>query len=157
MVPASATLVGTNSSNQIIAQTGTITNNTSGNAATASALAATPSQCSAGQYATGVTASGAANCTALPIVKGGTVAGCSTGSSSYDVCNVTVSFGSSFADTAYAVSCSAIDSNVIGGGSSDALTVTPLAKSVASVLVAVQTQRSNTASPTEVDCTAVHP
>jgi hypothetical protein len=36
--------------------------NTSGNAATASALAATPAQCSAGQYATGITAAGAANC-----------------------------------------------------------------------------------------------
>jgi hypothetical protein len=36
--------------------------NTSGNAATATALAAAPAQCPAGQYSVGVTASGVANC-----------------------------------------------------------------------------------------------
>jgi hypothetical protein len=35
---------------------------TTGNAATATALAATPAQCTSGQYATGITAPGAANC-----------------------------------------------------------------------------------------------
>lgn len=39
-----------------------ITSNTSGNAATATALAALPAQCTSGQYSTGVAASGAANC-----------------------------------------------------------------------------------------------
>jgi hypothetical protein len=39
-----------------------LTSSTSGNAATATALASTPSQCSAGQYSTGVTAAGTANC-----------------------------------------------------------------------------------------------
>lgn len=39
-----------------------ITANTSGNAATATALTATPSQCSSGNYSTGVTANGTANC-----------------------------------------------------------------------------------------------
>jgi hypothetical protein len=37
-VPASATLVGTNGSSQIVSQTGTIANNTSGNAATVSSI-----------------------------------------------------------------------------------------------------------------------
>lgn len=45
---------------------GPITNSTSGNAATATALAATPSQCTGGQFATGVQASGNANCATLP-------------------------------------------------------------------------------------------
>jgi len=40
----------------------TITANTSGNAGTATALAGTPSQCTAGQFATGITAAGNANC-----------------------------------------------------------------------------------------------
>ena len=40
----------------------TLTAPTTGNAATATALAATPSQCPTGYYATGITASGAANC-----------------------------------------------------------------------------------------------
>jgi hypothetical protein len=39
-----------------------LTASTSGNAATATALAATPSQCPTGYYAAGITASGAANC-----------------------------------------------------------------------------------------------
>ena len=39
-----------------------ITSNTSGNAATATALAAVPSQCSGGQFTTGITAAGNANC-----------------------------------------------------------------------------------------------
>jgi hypothetical protein len=39
-----------------------ITSSTSGNAATATALASTPNQCAGGQYATGVAASGNANC-----------------------------------------------------------------------------------------------
>lgn len=38
------------------------TANTTGNASTATALAATPTQCATGYYSTGVTASGAANC-----------------------------------------------------------------------------------------------
>lgn len=41
---------------------GTITSSTSGNAATATALAASPTQCSAGQFSTGITATGSANC-----------------------------------------------------------------------------------------------
>ena len=65
VVPASATVVGTNGSRQIVVQSGTIANNTSGNAATATALAAAPSTCSAGQGATGINASGTAQgCTA---------------------------------------------------------------------------------------------
>jgi hypothetical protein len=41
---------------------GTISVNTSGNAATATALASAPTQCGSGNYSTGVAASGAANC-----------------------------------------------------------------------------------------------
>ena len=40
----------------------TLNQNTSGNAATATALASSPAQCSGGKFATGVTTSGAANC-----------------------------------------------------------------------------------------------
>ncbi len=62
-VPASKTIVGTNSSGQLVdASSATLANSTTGNAATASALAATPSQCTSGQFATGVAASGNANC-----------------------------------------------------------------------------------------------
>lgn len=66
-IPTSATLVGTNSSGQFIAQTGTITNATSGNAATATALAGSPTTCTAGSgsVALGVAASGNATCHTL--------------------------------------------------------------------------------------------
>lgn len=42
----------------------TIGSNTTGNAATSTALAATPSQCSAGNFSTGIAANGNANCSA---------------------------------------------------------------------------------------------
>jgi len=64
----------------------TITSSTSGNAATATALAATPTACSGGQFATSIAANGNANCgsvaTGGPTVTSGTAlpaaANCST-------------------------------------------------------------------------------
>src|SRR6185312_9342030 len=64
-IPISATVVGTDSGGKFVVQTGTISNSTTGNAGTATALAATPTQCGAGNFATGITASGNANCTSL--------------------------------------------------------------------------------------------
>ncbi|WP_420238562.1 hypothetical protein ACOBR2_02855 [Telmatobacter bradus] len=62
-MPDSATVVGTNAVGQFVdATSATLSNSTTGNAATATALAAIPSQCASGYYTTGVTASGAANC-----------------------------------------------------------------------------------------------
>jgi hypothetical protein len=43
-----------------------LSSNTTGNAATATALASLPSQCTAGNYATGIAANGNASCTSLP-------------------------------------------------------------------------------------------
>jgi hypothetical protein len=58
-LPTSKTIVGTNSSGQVIdASASTLANNTTGNAATATALQNTPSLCSAGQAPTGILASG---------------------------------------------------------------------------------------------------
>ncbi|WP_420239267.1 hypothetical protein ACOBR2_06725 [Telmatobacter bradus] len=51
--------------------------NTTGNAATASALASTPAQCSSGQYATGVTAAGTANCAQVAVAQVSGTAGVS--------------------------------------------------------------------------------
>ena len=65
--------------------TGTASVSTSGNAATANALAATPSQCTSGQFATGVAASGNANCSTpsggvSSVAAGGGIAVSGTGS-----------------------------------------------------------------------------
>lgn len=46
-----------------------ITSSTSGNAATATALAVTPGQCAGGQYATGIAASGSANCAQVGYIQ----------------------------------------------------------------------------------------
>lgn len=64
----SGSCVTTASSIPYTALSGAVTiwnQNTTGNAATATALAASPAQCTGVQYATGVTAAGAANCAAV--------------------------------------------------------------------------------------------
>lgn len=57
-----------------IGPAGTLSNSISGNAATATALAATPSQCTGIQFAQGIAANGNANCATIP---GGTFTGTS--------------------------------------------------------------------------------
>jgi hypothetical protein len=59
--PAFSNLSGSPTATQI-GGAGTLTNATSGNAATATALAATPAACGSNQYATGIAASGNASC-----------------------------------------------------------------------------------------------
>jgi hypothetical protein len=58
----------------------TLNQSTTGNAATATALAGTPTQCTAGQFAVGITATGSANCSALPagFTAGGDLSGTAT-------------------------------------------------------------------------------
>lgn len=51
----------------VAADVPTLNQNTTGNAATATALAATPSQCTSGDFATGITASGNANCSGVVV------------------------------------------------------------------------------------------
>lgn len=58
----------------------TLNQNTTGNAATATALAADPADCAAGQIATGIAASGALSCTATPSVT--TITGALSGNAS---------------------------------------------------------------------------
>jgi hypothetical protein len=62
-IPASAKVIGTNASGQLVdATSATLSNNTTGNAATATALAEIPDSCVTGKFATGITAAGTANC-----------------------------------------------------------------------------------------------
>ena len=73
----------------------TLNQSTTGNAATATALAATPAQCGSGAVATGITASGVANCTsspaALTIATGAAALGTSAIASGSCAAEVTVS------------------------------------------------------------------
>jgi hypothetical protein len=57
-IPVSAVVLGTNSSKQLIAQTGTISNSTTGNAGTATQLAATPTLCASGFAPLGILPNG---------------------------------------------------------------------------------------------------
>ena len=66
-VPASATVVGTNSSSQIVAQTGTISNNTSGMANTAISLTGTTVNSVPYQSASGVTSYVSPNTSTTPM------------------------------------------------------------------------------------------
>jgi hypothetical protein len=72
IIPASKTIVGTDSSSHIVdASSATLANNTTGNAATSTALAATPTICGSGFAAEGVLANGnAIGCTAIPVGSG---------------------------------------------------------------------------------------
>ena len=68
-IPTSATIVGTNSSLQIVdASSATLSNNTTGRSNTTLALASTPTQCGANVPSTGIAASGNANCTSTPVL-----------------------------------------------------------------------------------------
>jgi hypothetical protein len=69
-----------------------LTSNTSGNAATASALAATPTQCSGGQFAQGIAASGNANC-ATPAGSGTVNSGTQFAFGEYSAAGTAISSG----------------------------------------------------------------
>jgi hypothetical protein len=69
-----------------------LTSNTSGNAATATALAATPSQCSGSQFATGIAASGNANC-ATPAASGSVNSGTQYAFGEYATSGAAISSG----------------------------------------------------------------
>jgi hypothetical protein len=84
-----------------------------GNASTATALAATPTQCGTGSYATGIQSNGDANCSAAggPSIQTIQVTGtseiCTTGTAAFSQCagSSPVTWTTAFADTNYSVSC----------------------------------------------------
>ena len=88
---------------------GTIASASGFNSATSTALAATPTQCTAGDYSTGIAANGNANCTALPasfqtqtmIITSGI---CTTGTTSYAQCSFSETWPTAFTTTP-AVTC----------------------------------------------------
>jgi len=110
-VPSSATVLGTDASGKPIVQTGTITNNTTGNAATSTALASAPSQCAAGEFSTGIQANGTPNCSTPSSGSWSTAiraSGCTvSGGSSWNACTFAVAFnsGNQPPDTNYSVVC----------------------------------------------------
>lgn len=160
-VPASATLLGSNSSSQLIAQTGTIANPTTGNAATATALAATPSQCSAGQFATGIQANGTPNCS-TPSANGTvqhliiTSGICTASGGSYNTCTDAAqnNWPTPFADTSYSVTCQGINPSNTGGSLSG--NIFSITKTASGITIQLQTYTSSGFTFGEIDCIAHH-
>lgn len=160
-VPVSATLLGSNASGQLIAQAGTISNPTTGNAATATALATTPSQCGAGSFATGVAANGNANCSAALsgvmqkiIITTGI---CTASGASYNTCTNAAqsNWPVAFADTSYSVTCTGLNPSNSGGSlSGDIFSVT---KTTTGITISLQTNTSSGFTYGEIDCTGYHP
>lgn len=99
----------------------------------ATALATTPTQCTAGNVATGIQANGNANCTGAGVADfGRTTTVCSTTNAAGNTCTSTVTLGSAKADTLYGVTCMGqgasgspfIQGISIGGGSNNVITIT---------------------------------
>lgn len=160
-VPVSATLLGSNASGQLIAQAGTISNPTTGNAATATALASTPSQCGAGNFATGIAANGNANCSAALsgvmqklIITTGI---CTASGASYNTCTNAAqsNWPVAFADTSYSVTCTGLNPSNSGGSlSGDIFSVT---KTTTGITISLQTNTSSGFTYGEIDCIGYHP
>jgi hypothetical protein len=138
---------------------GTHTGAVVGNASTASALATTPSNCGSGKISYGISANGNALCDSSsylmqPLVITSGI--CTTGTSAWSNCSFSVNWPSSFADSNYAVSCSA----GIGQGTSAALTgVFISGKTASSFTITLQNGGSGAGGATttnEVDCTGIH-
>ena len=82
-----------------------------GNAGTAAAFNHTPAVCPSDTpnntfRLTGINADGSAICAAGPVSHAFEITGCTTGGSSYNTCNVPVTF-QGFSDTTYAINCTA--------------------------------------------------
>lgn len=86
-----------------------------GNATTATALAATPSQCSADQAALGIAANGNANCRNTPVIYSGSVSGCDTPNGTYQSCSQTITLNGTFTSGAYAPFCQGYGFNHTSG------------------------------------------
>jgi hypothetical protein len=106
----------------------------------------------------GATTSGCGVVVGATVIRTATTAGCATTSSSYDVCNNTLTWsGGGFVDSSYIPVCNCQDNNVIGGGTSDAVTLTITSFNNTTITTTTQTQRSNTAQCNAVFCIGVHP
>jgi hypothetical protein len=107
-----------------------ITSSTSGNAATATVLASSPNQCSGGQYATGIAASGNANCG----VPSGTLGGLTTNqlpvaSSASSLTNSSLSSVPALAATTLGTLTAAAGSGSLNASTTYYYTVVPLTAS----------------------------
>lgn len=100
----------------------------------------------------------ASNGAHIPIVQGASSgAGCTTASTSYSVCTMSVTWPVAFADTIYQASCTPIGPTDSGNPTSGRATENGItAKSTTGVTFQVSTAGSNAISYTGLDCIGVH-
>lgn len=131
------------------------TGNLTGNASTATALAATPAQCASGSTSTGITANGTANCSPGVFGSSRSVANfatCNSGLSSTDgACTGSVSWSPAFADTSYVVTA-----QMQSGGAFLYMTVTSKSTTGFSYTLTCSFNCGSVGTPT-VDVWAYHP
>lgn len=129
------------------------------------------------KFVTGVPLTGSIGATVCKDSNGGiTTTGCASGftqiqaaviaspctpgsSSSFDACNSTVTWPINFADTSYVVTCTAMGTGYNTGmaGSNNANLIYVRSKAVGSASITIQNGRGSADTPSEVDCTAIHP
>lgn len=115
-VPINATVLATNGSGQLVLQSGTLPNNISGNAATATQLASIPTNCGTnGVFAYGIGANGNALCgKEVQVIANASACTVNSGGS-YSACAVTVTWPHAWSDTSYGASCTGINPTSTSG------------------------------------------
>jgi hypothetical protein len=127
--------------------------NLTGNASTATALAASPTNCGSNGIASGIAANGNAICnTSIPLTQSVVVTSgiCTTSGTAFSSCETTVSWPAAFPDVQYAATCS------VGAATALGLTGTWIAsKTTTTIQVFIQNgdaDAANAISVNEIDC-----
>ncbi len=152
-------LTGTaaSSTNALNATFATTAGTTSGNSATATQFAASPTNCGT-KFSNGISQNGNALCNASFQVESVVVTSgiCTTGGSAGATCSFAVTWPNAFPSTAYAPHCSAAPPS--GSGSAPSLNVYVGSKTTSGATVTLQGGQGSsggTNTTSEVDCTAV--
>jgi hypothetical protein len=126
---------------------------TSGNAGTATSLAAPPSQCASGEFATGIQANGTANCTLTKTLWTNTMSVCTTPSGATGSCSTTLTWPSPGFSVSYMTVCQGY--NMTGSGAIVNISVTAQTLTTVTVTLTSGTaNQANAATFSEIVCEA---
>lgn len=139
------------------AASGGFTGNLFGNATTATALAADPSNCAFNQSALGISANGTGQCRVDPSFAWGSAAGCDTPTGTYQSCQqtITLSNGSTLPDATYIPFCSGTGFNHHAGSDGSGLFYI-LSWTASTVVVETQSNSGNDFFYTTIYCEGHH-
>lgn len=132
-----------------VVTTAGLTGSLSGNASTATALAATPAVCPVGEAASAISSNGTPTC--VWIAHTGNGSSCVTGSGSFSTCTSTVTWENAFPDANYRMSCT-----IISPSDPRASINGIVGKAAATATVQIVTNGSVAVSFAGLDCIAQH-